>query len=166
MVSMSKEELINKELPGWIRKCLKVLKPPEKMTVSEWAGRFRVLDSKTSAAPGLWKNSTTPYLRGVMDAFNENEIETIVFCKSTQVGGTESMNNMLGYVISQDPAPSLIVYPTLDLAEYASKNRLEPMIELCDEMDNRYIKGESKVLELQFEGMYIVVDGAKIIKHH
>lgn len=157
---MSKEELINKELPGWIRKCLKVLKPPEKMTVSEWAGRFRVLDSKTSAAPGLWKNSTTPYLRGVMDAFNENEIETIVFCKSTQVGGTESMNNMLGYVISQDPAPSLIVYPTLDLAEYASKNRLEPMIELCDEMDNRYIKGESKVLELQFDGMYIVLSGA------
>ena len=157
---MSKKEVKNKELPSWIKKCLKVLKPPQKLKVSEWAERYRVLDSKTSAAPGMWKNSTTPYLQGVMDAFCESEIETIVFCKPTQVGGTESLNNMIGYVISQDPAPALIVYPTLELAEYASKNRLQPMIKLSDDMANKFIESETKVLELQFEGMYIVVAGA------
>lgn len=157
---MSKKKVKNKELPSWIKKCLKVLKPPQKLKVSEWAERYRVLDSKTSAAPGMWKNSTTPYLQGVMDAFCESEIETIVFCKPTQVGGTESLNNMIGYVISQDPAPALIVYPTLELAEYASKNRLQPMIKLSDDMANKFIESETKVLELQFEGMYIVVAGA------
>ena len=58
-------------------------------------------------------------------------IETIVFCKSTQVGGEEPRSIYAWICHISNPRPSLIVYPTLDLAEYASKNRLEPMIELC-----------------------------------
>lgn len=65
----------------------------------------------------------------------------------TQVGGTESLNNMLGYIIAQDPSPTLVVYPTLELAEYTSKNRLQPMISLCPVLKERYQEGESKILE-------------------
>lgn len=155
---MRKKEESN--FPDWIQKSLKVLKPPERITVSKWADKNRILDSKTSASPGQWKTSTTPYLKGIMDAFNDKEIETIVFCKPTQVGGTESLNNMLGYVISQEPAPTLIVYPTLELAKYTSKNRLQPMIRLSDSMNEKFIESETKELELQFDGMYVVISGA------
>lgn len=95
-----------------------------------------------------------------MDAFNDPDIEEIVFVKPTQVGGTESLNNIVGYIIAQDPSPTLIVYPTLDLAEYTSKNRVQPMVNLCPELKKRYQDRESKILELQFDGMYVVLAGA------
>jgi phage terminase large subunit GpA-like protein len=148
------------EWSKWLSKCLKTLKPPENLTVSQFSDKHRILDSKTSAAPGPWRTSTTPYLEGVMNAFNDNEVEEIIFCKPTQVGGTEAMNNMLAYVIAQDPAPALVVYPTLDLAEYASKNRIQTMVEISPKLKERYQIRDSKDLELQFNGMYVVLSGA------
>jgi phage terminase large subunit GpA-like protein len=148
------------EWSDWLQKSLRVLKPPERLTVSQWADRFRILDSKTSAEPGPWRTSRTPYLQGIMDAFNDPDIEEIIFVKSTQVGGTESLNNIVGYVIAQDPSPTLILYPTLDLSEYTSKNRIQPMVNLCPELKERYQEEDSKILELQFNGMYAVLSGA------
>jgi len=139
---------------------LKILKPPENLTVSQWADKYRILDAKTSAEPGPWRTARTPYLQGIMDAFNDPEIEEIIFVKPTQVGGTESLQNIVGYIIAQDPSPTLIVYPTLELAEYTSKNRIQPMINLCPILLEKYQDKESKILELQFEGMYIVLSGA------
>lgn len=72
---------------------LEFLKPPESLTVSEWAEKYRVLDNKTSAEPGPWSNRRTPYLVGIMDEFTNYETEEIIFVKPTQVGGTEAMNN-------------------------------------------------------------------------
>lgn len=146
--------------PEWLMDSLQVLKPPERLTVSEWADKYRVLDSKTSAEPGQWSTDRTPYLRGIMDAFTDPRVEEIIFAKPTQVGGTECMNNMFGYVIAQDPSPVLIVYPTLELAEFASKNRLQPLMELSPVLANKYQADESKVLELQMDGMYCVISGA------
>lgn len=95
-----------------------------------------------------------------MDAWNDPDIEEIIFCKPTQTGGTESLNNILGYIIGQDPSPTLFVYPTLDLAEFTSKNRVQPMINLCPVLRDRYQDKDSKMLELQFDGMYVVLSGA------
>ncbi|CAI3579049.1 terminase, large subunit [Clostridium neonatale] len=154
------KQIKNNQWSDWIRTSLKVLKPPERLKVSEWANKYRVLDSKTSAEPGRWQTMRTPYLQGIMDSFNDVDVEEIIFVKPTQVGGTESLNNMLGYVIMQDPSPTLIVYPTLDLAKYTSKNRLKPMIQLSDVLNKRFFEPESNVLELQFDGMYLVLSGA------
>lgn len=151
---------INVEWPEWIKSALQVLRPPEKLTVSEWADKHRILDSKTSAEPGPWSTDRTPYLRGIMDAFTDPRIEEIIFVKPTQVGGTESLNNMFGYVVAQDPNPALIVYPMLELAEFTSKNRLQPMMQLSPTLSDRYKVEDSKVLELQFDGMYAVIAGA------
>lgn len=148
------------DTPEWLLAALQVLRPAEKLTVSEWADRYRVLDSKTSAEPGQWSTDRTPYLRGIMDAFTDPRVEEIIFVKPTQVGGTECLNNMLAYAVAQDPSPALVVYPTLELAQYTSKNRLRPMFELSPEVSSRFKADESKELELQFDGMYTVISGA------
>ena len=135
------------------KEAMRQLQPPENLTVSEWAEKYRMLDSKTSAMPGPWRNEKTPYLREIMDEFINYDTEEIIFCKPSQVGGTEAMQNMLGYVIQQDPSPTLIVYPTDTLAESISKNRLEPLRKL-------YNENESSKLELQFDGMYLSLNGA------
>ena len=87
------------EFPGWIHEALKALKPPENITVTEWADKHRILDARTSAEPGNWSTDRTPYLRGIMDAFCDPEVEDITFLKPTQVGGTEALFNILGYSI-------------------------------------------------------------------
>jgi len=63
-----------------------------------------------------------------MDAFSDPEIEEVVGMTSSQVGKTEILNNVAGYHVDQDPAPMLIVLPTIELAEIWSKDRLAPML--------------------------------------
>ncbi|MDE6838731.1 MAG: phage terminase large subunit family protein, partial [Acutalibacter sp.] len=102
---------------GYQHRALQSLLPPEDLNVSQWAEKYRMLDSKTSALPGPWRNSMTPYLVGVMDALGDYETEEIVLCKSAQLGGTEAILNALGYIIQQDPSPTMVVYPSDVLAE-------------------------------------------------
>lgn len=146
--------------PAYIVEALETLRPPEDITVSQWAERDRVLDEKSSRMPGNWKNSVTPYLTGIMDEFSNWETEMIVFCKPTQVGGTEALNNMLGYAIAQDPAPTLIVEPTEKLAESYSDNRLVPMILKSKPLKEKYRRKGSTKLELQFDSTYISLTGS------
>lgn len=138
---------------------LQLMLPPEQITVSEWAGKYRMLDSKSSAIPGPWNNEITPYLTGVMDEFNNYETSKIIFVKPTQVGGTEALQNMIGYIVMQDPAPTMIVYPTETLAKSISENRLQPMLRATPELARRFDEN-SQLLELQFDGMYLTLAGS------
>ena len=138
---------------------LQLLSPPEQLTVSEWAEQYRMLDSKSAAMPGPWSNEVTPYLVGVMDEFNNYETEQIVFVKPTQIGGTEALQNMIGYIVAQDPAPTMIVYPTDTLAKSVSENRLQPMLKATPEIAKKFDENSS-LLELQFDGMYLTLVGS------
>ncbi len=146
--------------PPYIMDALKILKPPELLTVSEWADKHRILSEQDSSSPGHWRTSKTPYLKKVMDAFNDLSIYDITFCAGTQLGKTAAEQNMIGYAISQDPGPMMIVYPTEKLAEFTSKRRLKPMFKLTESIKTRFFERESKRLELSFESMYIALVGA------
>jgi phage terminase large subunit GpA-like protein len=138
---------------------LQLMNPPEQITVSEWAEKYRMLDSKSSAIPGPWSNDITPYLVGVMDEFNNYETQKIIFIKPTQIGGTEALQNMIGYIVMQDPAPTMIVYPTETLAKSVSENRLQPMLKITPELSKRFDEN-SQLLELQFDSMYLTLAGS------
>ena len=148
------------EVPPYIYEALDFLRPPEDLTVSEWAERSRVLDIRSSHMPGRWRNDVTPYLVGVMDEFNDFETEEIVFCKSAQIGGTEGLFNMLGWIIEQDPSPTMFVYPTDTLAESISDNRIAPMLSASKSLRARWNKKASSKTELQFDGMYVSLQGS------
>lgn len=64
----------------------------------------------------------------MMDALSDPSIHTIAVMKSAQVGYTELLLNILGYYMSQDPSPVLLVNPTLEMSEVFSKTRLAPML--------------------------------------
>ena len=138
---------------------LQFLRPPEQLTVSEWAEKYRMLDYKSYAMPGPWSNDITPYLTGVMDEFNNYETEKIIFVKPTQIGGTEALQNMIGYIVMQDPSPTMIVYPTDTLAKSVSENRLQPKLKATPEIAKKFDENSS-LLELQFDSMYISLTGS------
>ena len=139
------------EVTSYQKEVLKFLKPPEDITVTQWADKYRVLDLRSSAIPGPWRTEHTPYLRGIMDEFNNYETEEIIYVKPTQVGGTECLQNMVGYIIQQDPSPTMIVYPTDKLAESVSQNRLQPMIKASTGLRNRFVENESTFNSCRFK---------------
>lgn len=107
---------------------LAAMKPPEDLTVSQWAAKHRRLSSESSAEPGMWRNDRTPYLVEPMDAFTDPCVRHIVMVAASQVGKSEFLNNCIGYVIDQDPGSILFIHPTtIDSKEY-SKLRIAPMI--------------------------------------
>lgn len=137
----------------------RTLKTPEKLTVSQWAEKYRILDESSNFS-GKWSNDVTPYLVGIMDAFNDPYIQEINFCKPTQVGGTEAMLNMLGWIIMDNPSPTMIVYPSDDLAKDTSNDRLKPSLTKTPEINERFYPNSSKELNLKFRGMKIYLRGS------
>lgn len=111
-----------------MRNSLTILRPPPDLKVSEWADAERKLSPEASAEPGQWATGRAEYQRGIMDAFADPAVETVVVMTSAQVGKTEILNNIVGYHVAQDPAPMLVVQPTLDMAQTWSKDRLAPML--------------------------------------
>lgn len=104
------------------------MQPPENLSVTEWAESKRYLSTEASAEPGLWRTSRTPYLRDIMDAFTDPGVRHIVLVAASQVGKTEVINNMIGYIIDQNPGSILFVHPTTIDAREFSKLRIAPMI--------------------------------------
>jgi len=145
-------------VPSWIYKAIQVLRPTPQLPVSVWAEKKRILTG--GAMPGPWRNSVTPYLAEIMDAFSDDLIEEIIYVKPTQVGGTTAMENMIGSLIDQDPAPTMVVYPSDDLAEATAETRLVPMIKGSQDMAGKFRENESKKLQLKFRDMWLYLTGA------
>ena len=117
-----------KTLNQAIRRPFTSLKPPEPLTVSEWADKYRRLSPESSSQPGPWRTRKTPYLKEVMDAFTDPKVKHIVMVAASQVGKSEAMNNIIGYIIDQDPGSILMIEPTNGDAKEYSKLRIAPMI--------------------------------------
>lgn len=98
-----------------------------KLPVSQWAEQHRTITM--GSLQGTWKNSTTPYLTGVMDASFFPSVETVTICAADQVGKSECVNNCIGYAIDREPGPVLYVYPDEITARENSNDRILPMIE-------------------------------------
>lgn len=138
----------------------KTLVPPEQISVSEWAEKYRVLD-ETSNISGRWSNSITPYLIGIMNTFLDPWVREIYFCKSTQVGGTEALINLLCYILMLIPAPTMIVYPTKELAADISNGKLKPAFRLIPEIKKNFLERKSKQALLKFKRMAIYLRSAE-----
>jgi len=104
------------------------LRPDPILTVWEWAALYRVLSRSTSGQPGPWRNETTPYLVEIMEVLSPTStVETVVFVAGSQIGKTEVLLNLLGYIAHQAPGPTVFVLPTEGVAENISKERLTPL---------------------------------------
>lgn len=100
-----------------------------------------------------------------MDALNDPSVHTIAVIKSAQIGYTEMLLNILGYYISQDPSPILLVNPTLEMSESFSKSRLAPMLRDTPALKGRVSDPRSRdsgntLLAKNFPGGILAMAGA------
>lgn len=142
------------------------LEPEPMIVVSDWADEHRMLSQKSSAEPGKWRTSRTPYLRAIMDALSpSSSAQQVVFMAGAQVGKTESGNNWVGYVVDHAPGPMLLVQPTVDIAKRLSKQRLAPLFQetprLRDKIkDSRSRDSGNTTLMKEFPGGVMIITGA------
>jgi len=104
------------------------LRPPERLTCSEWTEKYRILPARGNAEPGPINLGRTPYMREIHDVIHEPGVEEIVFLKSTQVGASTFTENFIGHVICNDPGPIMLVLPNKTLAKKIVKRRVRPLI--------------------------------------
>ena len=142
------------------------LEPEPMLMVSEWADEHRQLSQKSSAEPGKWRTSRTPYLRAIMDALSPaSKAQQVVFMAGAQVGKTESGNNWVGYVVDHAPGPMLLVQPTVDIAKRLSKQRLAPLFQETPRLagkikDSRSRDSGNTTLMKEFPGGVMIITGA------
>lgn len=116
--------------PKWDTGIATALRPPPKLTLSQWADRHFYLSAESAAEPGRWR--TLPYQRGILDAITDPAVERVSVMKSARVGYTKCINAAIGYFIHQDPCPILVVQPTVEDAEGYSKEEVAPMLRDCE----------------------------------
>jgi len=116
-------------LDDWQIEVFQALRPPPSLTTSQWADAERYLPIGLTAEPGRWKTSRVEYTRGIMDAFDNPEYETISIQKSSQVAITSTCENKIGKGIENDPCPMIFARPTIDSVRKFVKERFDPMIE-------------------------------------
>lgn len=143
---------------------LQKLKPPPKLTISEWADRFRQMSPEASAGTGRWHTDNAPYQREIMDAIGNPHVRMVVFKSSSQVGKTEVLLNVLGYYIDYNPAPILALQPTVEMGQTFSKDRLAPMIRdtavLRKKMDAKSRFSGNTIMQKTFPGGHVTIVGA------
>ena len=142
-----------------------MLKPPPRLTVSNWADAERRLSPEASAEPGRWYTSRAEYLRGIMDAVSDPEYSRVVVMSSAQVGKTELLLNCIGYYVTYDPSPIMCVQPTLSMGQAFSKDRLAPMLRDTPALQGKVKDPRSRdsgntTLHKVFPGGHITIAGS------
>jgi terminase, large subunit len=149
--------------PAWLEGTESALRPPPRLSLSEWADAYFYLSPESAAEPGRWR--TLPYQRGVMDAITDPAVERVTWMKSARVGATKIMDATIGYYMHQDPCPILVVQPTVEDAQGFSKEEIAPMLRDCEVLNALVGEptakiSESTILHKSFPGGSLSMVGA------
>lgn len=134
---------VSRAIVNFLKEVHKTLKPPLKIGVAEWADNYRILSSESSAEPGRWNTSRTPYMKEIYDMAVKKGVRFIIVMAAAQMSKSELINNIIGRFIDIDPGPMLVVQPTDELAKSYSKDRIAPMIRDCPRL-RKLVKDPNK----------------------
>jgi terminase, large subunit len=140
------------------------------LKVSEWAESKRIIPIGLSPFPGLWQNNRTPYLTEIMDGFSvSDDTKEIVFMKGAQIGATTGiLENIIGYIIDHEPAPTMYVSADKGLVESSIELKLDRMLEssglshkIFSQSEKHHNKktGDTKTKK-EFPGGFLLAAGA------
>lgn len=145
---------------------LGAMRPRSPITLSEWADDYRMLSSESSAEHGQWVTANAPYEKEIMDAISDPSVPRVVVQKAAQLGITDAaILNPIGFHISEDPCPILVVQPTIEMAEAFSTDRLAPMLRDTPRLrgkvaDPRARDSQNTLRRKAFPGGFVVIGGA------
>ncbi|XPV77943.1 MAG: phage terminase large subunit family protein [Desulfovibrio sp.] len=113
---------------GMVQRGFEALKPPLKLSISEWADKFRIIGA-ANAHPGPWRTDLVPYQREPMECMCDDVTSIISLMWAAQVGKTEIENNAIGYFIAHDPQSIMVMHPTETDLKTWEATKLQPMFD-------------------------------------
>jgi phage terminase large subunit GpA-like protein len=141
-----------------------LFRPPEDLTVCQWAMKNRVMPKGTTARPGPFRPEK--FQIDMMNVVLDPRVHEVVVKKSTQVGYSDAViNNLIGFFMDIDPKPMMLVQPTIDNAKDYGKKRITPMIEataiLRAKVRDKKSRTPGNTLSLkEFPGGFLKLTGA------
>lgn len=104
--------------------------PPEKISSTDWANKYRYLAQESSPIPGKYSTDITPWVPGMLDALDDPAVKEVVCRKSAQVAWTDGVwNNYLARRIHNDPCPIVLLFPKDKTIRKYLDQKFVPMIE-------------------------------------
>ena len=115
-----------------------ILRAPEKMGTTQWAENYRGMSSKSTAMPGRYNASITPWISGIHEALDDPKVERVVAQKSAQVAWTDGvLLNYIGRRIDLDPCPMIVMFAKRESAKDFNDEKLVPMIEATPHLSTK-----------------------------
>lgn len=124
-------------LTGWTSTTLAALlartwdefAPPPRLTIDQWAERYRELSSEETSMPGPYSLDHTPALREILLACSDPAVRKVVTMKPAQFGYTVGIIvNVLGYHVHHRPSVQIAVFPREKSAKDFAAEKLDPCI--------------------------------------
>ncbi|MGX7741542.1 phage terminase large subunit family protein [Rhodopseudomonas parapalustris] len=146
------------------RRALESLRPPPRLTLSDWVEQNVYLPHGVSSLPGLVQ--LWPFQREIADAIGDPAIERVTLVKPVRVGFTTLLTGALGAFVANDPAPILALLPTeADCRDYMV-SEIEPIFSaspaLADALgDAKDESGRNTILSRRFPGGSLKIVAAK-----
>ena len=144
-----------------IREIFKELKPKPKTNTLDFAKKHGYLSAESSAVTGRFV--PFPYQEDILRDTSDDDIEMLVWMKSTRVGYTKIINFSVAYDIVEDPCPQIIFQPNDSKAGEWSKKELKPLLRDIPYVGDKIIKTreENNLNYKAYPGGFIESRGGK-----
>ncbi|WP_064573932.1 phage terminase large subunit family protein [Hafnia paralvei] len=157
LTQTKRERLLLSIRKGWT--------PPPRISVPDWADKFRKLAKEAGSTSGDWDTSTVEIARGPMLAATESGVHIITVQCCTQLMKTALLENLFGYFAHLDPCPMLLLQPKEDAAEQFSKERITPLVRVTPVLralvgGNKQKNSKETLLYKSFTGGFLALAGA------
>lgn len=131
--------------PRGYRTIAATLRPPPKLTASQWAeSGALVLPEGTTSMPGPMRFDMFPYWRMVLDWVSDRITQELIACVSSQHGKTNFCQAAALYSSFTDPGPVLWLMPTDQQAEEFMRDRFRPMIRASPAIKSQIMRSGSQ----------------------
>ena len=133
---------ISKKQQSVISQIFKGFKPKPKTNALEFAKKYGYLSPESSAITGRFVPFA--YQEDILRDTSDDDIELLVWMKSTRVGYTKIVNFSVAYDIAEDPCPQIIFQPNDGKASEWSKKELKPLLRDMPYVGDRIIKSREE----------------------
>lgn len=157
---------LSKKQQSIIEETFKNFKPKPKSNALEFAKKHGYLSPESSAITGRFVPFA--YQEDPLIAMSDDDIELIVWMKSTRVGYTKLVNFKVAYNIAEDPATILVFQPTDTKAKDWAKDELKPLLRDMPIVGEKIIKTREDDLTMKkaFFGGYISSRGGTSVNNY
>lgn len=143
----------------------RVISPPPRFRISEWAESEFVLPAEGNAEPGKYHCARMPWQRDMLDDPLNPEVAETVWMIASQLGKTLCLIIIIGYFIAHRPRKILVVYPKIDDGKDWLRDKALPAFEVTASLtgkikDPRERGSESRGLNRKFTGGGLTVVGS------